>query len=68
MRDRLVDIAELSSRLNIPEKTIRNKLSDRTWPIHPLRIGRTLRWRESDVDRFIADPKACIEAGRRSRR
>jgi predicted DNA-binding transcriptional regulator AlpA len=55
MADRLLDIAELASRLKIPAKTIRNKLCDGTWPIRPLRIGRALRWRESDVDRVLAD-------------
>jgi excisionase family DNA binding protein len=55
MPDRLLDIAELANRLKIPTKTIRNKLSDGTWPIRPLRIGRAVRWRESDVDRVIAD-------------
>jgi predicted DNA-binding transcriptional regulator AlpA len=55
MPDRLLDIAELASRLKIPAKTIRNKLCDGTWPIPPLRIGRAVRWRESDVDRVIAD-------------
>jgi predicted DNA-binding transcriptional regulator AlpA len=55
MPDRLLDIAELADRLKIPAKTIRNKLCDGTWPIRPLRIGRAVRWRESDVDRVIAD-------------
>jgi predicted DNA-binding transcriptional regulator AlpA len=54
MSDRLLDIEELSKYLKIKTKTIRNKLSDGTWPMRPLRIGRALRWRESDVKRVIA--------------
>jgi predicted DNA-binding transcriptional regulator AlpA len=46
---RLIDINELSRELNIPVKTIRNKLSDGTWPIPPFQIGRALRWRPSQV-------------------
>jgi predicted DNA-binding transcriptional regulator AlpA len=65
MPDRLLDIAELASRLKIPAKTIRNKLCDGTWPIRPLRIGRAVRWRECDVDRVIADLAADpAEVGR----
>jgi predicted DNA-binding transcriptional regulator AlpA len=54
MQDRLVDIIELSNALRISTKTIRNKLSNGTWPIKPVRIGRALRWRESDVTQAIA--------------
>jgi predicted DNA-binding transcriptional regulator AlpA len=68
MPDQLLDIAELASRLKIPAKTIRNKLCDGTWPIRPVRIGRAVRWRESDVERVIADlaaPKSdAPEVGR----
>lgn len=69
MPDRLLDIAELAKRLKIPAKTIRNKLCEGTWPIPPLRIGRAVRWRESDVDRVIADLAAegdSAELGRTS--
>jgi predicted DNA-binding transcriptional regulator AlpA len=51
--DQLLDIRDLAKRLKIPVKTIRNKLCENTWPIRPLRIGRALRWRESDVDRTL---------------
>jgi predicted DNA-binding transcriptional regulator AlpA len=54
MSDRLLDIEDLANRLKIPAKTIRNKLSNGTWPISPVRIGRALRWRESDVATAIA--------------
>jgi predicted DNA-binding transcriptional regulator AlpA len=54
MYDRLLDIQDLADRLKIPTKTIRNKLSDGTWPIRPVRIGRALRWRETDVAAAIA--------------
>ncbi len=55
MKDALMDIRDLSERLKVPPKTIRNKLSNGTWPIQPVRIGRALRWRESDVAREIAN-------------
>jgi predicted DNA-binding transcriptional regulator AlpA len=54
MRDRLLNIQDLADRLKIPPKTIRNKLSNGTWPITPIRIGRALRWRETDVAAAIA--------------
>ncbi len=52
--ERLFDINDLSERFKVPAKTIRNKLSNGTWPVPPVRIGRALRWRQSDVDRFLA--------------
>jgi predicted DNA-binding transcriptional regulator AlpA len=55
MKDALMDIQDLENRLKIPKKTIRNKLSNGTWPIQPVRIGRALRWRESDVAEAIAN-------------
>ena len=58
MRDRLIDIKDLADRLKIPPKTIRNKLSNGTWPLEPMRIGKALRWRESQVDAMIAGSPA----------
>jgi predicted DNA-binding transcriptional regulator AlpA len=49
----LIDIKDLSLELKLKEKTIRNRLSNKTWPIPPIRIGRTLRWRKADVDRAL---------------
>jgi predicted DNA-binding transcriptional regulator AlpA len=55
MTDQLLDIDDLAKALRIAPKTIRNKLSNGTWPIEPVRIGRAIRWRESDVARMIAN-------------
>ncbi len=52
MDDWLIDINDLSQQLKIPPKTNRNKLSDGTWPLEPVRIGRALRWRQSEVERL----------------
>ena len=49
MAHQLIDICDLAEWLKIPRKTIRNKLSNGTWPVVPLRIGRSLRWRKEDV-------------------
>lgn len=53
MEEPLIDIDELARRLKIATKTIRNKLSERTWPIPPMRIGGALRWRPADVSRAL---------------
>lgn len=52
MGDELIDIQDLGLQLKIPVKTIRNKLCNGTWPLRPVRIGRSLRWRQSEVDRL----------------
>jgi len=53
MGDHLLDINDVSALLKVPVKTIRNKLSDGTWPLDPLRIGRSLRWPEAEVRRVM---------------
>lgn len=53
MNERLIDINDLAEVLKIPPKTIRNKLSNGTWPIEPVRIGKALRWRVAEVEAFI---------------
>ena len=59
MEDDLIDIQDLGRQLKIPPKTIRNKLSNGTWPLEPVRIGRALRWRQTVVDRLKrGDPPA----------
>ena len=54
MNERLIDINDLSKVLKINPKTIRNKLSNGTWPIKPMRVGKLLRWRISDVEAFLS--------------
>lgn len=57
MADSLIDINDLAGILKIPTKTIRNKLSDGTWPLSPIRIGKALRWPSSDVEEFLGKLK-----------
>ena len=54
VNERLIDINDLSKVLKINPKTIRNKLSNGTWPIEPMRVGKLLRWRISDVEAFLS--------------
>jgi predicted DNA-binding transcriptional regulator AlpA len=54
MADSLIDINDLAGILKIPAKTIRNKLSDGSWQLPPLRIGKSLRWSQADVDTFLS--------------
>ena len=49
----LLDISDVGRKLKIPVKTIRNKLSDGSWPLTPIRIGRSLRWRNSAVESLM---------------
>ena len=53
MEEQLIDINDLAAVLKVPVKTIRNKMSNGTWPIPPLRIDKALRWRPSVVEAFI---------------
>ncbi len=44
---------ELAQRLKISDRTIYNKLSNGTFPIKPIRIGRLLRFREEDINSYL---------------
>ncbi len=52
--DRLLTTREFAELINIPERTLRNKMFDGSWTIQPVRIGRSLRWRESDLDKIVS--------------
>ena len=62
MDDCLIDIQDLGRQLKVPVKTIRNKLSNGTWPLEPVRIGRALRWRQMDVDRLKCGELAATDS------
>jgi predicted DNA-binding transcriptional regulator AlpA len=54
MSTRLIDIRQLSERIGLKPKTIRNRLHEETFPLRPLKQGgRKNFWLESDVDKYI---------------
>lgn len=55
MTEQLIDINDLASILKVPAKTIRNKLSNGSWPILPIKIGKALRWRPSDIEAYLSE-------------
>ena len=54
MQDRLITTAEAAHQLGVAEKSVRNWLWAGNWPLRPVRMGRAIRWRQSDIDRVIA--------------
>jgi len=52
--DRLLDIEQLSTTICLAKQTIYNRLN-RGEDLPPaIRLGRALRWRESDVNAWVA--------------
>jgi predicted DNA-binding transcriptional regulator AlpA len=50
---RLLTVSETAASLGIAAKTLRNKLSDGTFPVRPVRLaGRTL-FRVTDLDNLV---------------
>ncbi len=43
----------LAERINTGHQAYLATARNGTWPIPPIRIGRALRWRQSDVDRLV---------------
>ena len=59
MGTRLIDIHQLSEKVGLKPKTIRNRLHEETFPLRPVKQGgRKNFWLESDVDRYIEDLRA----------
>jgi len=52
-RKKLDTVKELARTLKISPRTIYNKLSNGTFPIKPIRIGRLLRFREEDISEYL---------------
>ncbi len=58
MGTRLINIHQLSERIGLKPKTIRNRLHEETFPLRPLKQGgRKNFWLESDVDKYIEELK-----------
>ncbi|MBN8843924.1 MULTISPECIES: helix-turn-helix transcriptional regulator [Sphingopyxis] len=54
--DRLVRLATVISRTGLSRSTIYEKIADGTFPSQ-IRLSKTaVGWRESQLDRWIADP------------
>ncbi len=52
IEDRLMPISEVATTLHVSSRSIHKWLSAGRFP-KPLRLGRVLRWRVSDVRRFM---------------
>ncbi len=58
MGTRLINIHQLSEKIGLKPKTIRNRLHEETFPLKPLKQGgRKNFWLESDVDKYIEELK-----------
>jgi predicted DNA-binding transcriptional regulator AlpA len=54
----LLTLEELAKVFKVAPGSIRNQLSRGTFPVKPLRIGRLLRFKSEDVQRFIDSGEA----------
>jgi len=64
MGTRLIDIKQLSGRIGLKPKTIRNRLHEETFPLKPVKQGgRKNFWLESDVDQYIENLKGNAMCG-----
>jgi excisionase family DNA binding protein len=56
MTDKLLKASEVAQRWGISLRTLRRQVATKTIRVQPCtRIGRSYRWRESDVDADIRD-------------
>jgi excisionase family DNA binding protein len=66
MAERLLSVEEVAERLGVPVSTL-HYWSHRREELVGARIGRRLRYRESQVDAYIAAKFELREAGSRAR-
>jgi predicted DNA-binding transcriptional regulator AlpA len=50
---KLYSVVETSVALGISSRLIYNQVSQKTFPIKPLRIGRGIRFRVADIDSYV---------------
>lgn len=50
----LITITELAALLKLSKRTVCNLMVDNTNPLPALRLGRSVRFRKSDVDAWLA--------------
>ena len=50
---RMLGIEEVSIIIGLRPQTIRNKLSNGTFPIATKKIGRLLKWDSGDIEKFL---------------
>ena len=68
-KPRLLTIDQTAELLAISPKTIRNRLSDKTFPIRPRRFCRRVHFLESDILSMIESlPPAEFSQGRRKKK
>lgn len=49
----LLTVKELSQILKIPEQSIYAGVSKGTFPLRPIKLGKLLRFRASDLDSYV---------------
>ena len=54
---KLIGIKDLAYLLDLKPQTIRNKLANNSFPIQPIKIGGSVRWRLVEVTEFIKRSK-----------
>ena len=65
--DKLLDVRAVAERLSLGERSVWKRLAAAALP-RPIRLGRSVRWRESDIAAFIAaggDMERFAELGKR---
>ena len=53
MEQRRLSIGAVAEKLDVSPRAV-SKWAAAGWLPTPVRIGRTVRWRASDIDRFVA--------------
>jgi len=63
MSDQLLSVKEVSKRLSVSEISIRRWVKNSR--LHPLRIGRLLRFTPLEVERFLSEKQTNADLHRR---
>ena len=58
---RMIDVREVATILSVSTRTVRRLASNGTLP-QPIRFGRNVRWRLTDIDMWIANRGASIQS------
>ena len=55
----LVNVSETARLLDLAPQTVYNMISKKTFPVRAVRVGRLVKFRLSDVEKFVEDLPAA---------
>lgn len=51
----LIGVSETARLLDLAPQTVYNMISKRSFPVRPVRVGRLVKFRLTEIEKYVAD-------------